>query len=411
MPRVPRHLSSNPRVLVAHPGTQHSHLLARELENSGQLGEFWTGFALSSAFAERWLRSKFLRRLFCRRIIADIPSEKLRIAPFNELRALAAVRMGRDANWTIHRRNERFQNKVKQTSIEQSDVVIGFDTCSWLLASRCKKAGVPFILEQTTPHPVTKIGIFQFLESNYPEWIRAGHSKPPALIEIEMLEHQLADIIVVPSRYAGATLTDNGVDTLKIRRIPFGVNTQLFKPGDPGPATATRPLRFVYAGQISAMKGVPVLLEAWKNIPRGTAELVLVGQAPDVVQNLISDLPGVIHVPPLPQSDLAHLLGQCDVFVFPSFFEGLARVLLEAMACGLPVIASTASGGCDVIEPEKNGLLMEAGDVAGLVEAIRYFIAHPEKLPAMKNSARARAEEFSWSRYGAQWQQLIQELV
>lgn len=411
MSSVFQHSLSNPRVLLAHPGTQHSHLLAQEFEQNGLLGEFWTGFAVSAAFASFWLKSQTLQCLLSKRIIRGVPKAKLRIVPFNELRALASLRMGRDAQWAIHRRNERFQNAVRPSSVQQSNVVVGFDTCSWLLAARCKEAGIPFILEQTTPHPFTKADVFQYLEKNFPEWSTGYVSKPPELIEIELQEHRLADRIVVPSSYTRSSLVEHGVDPSKIRQIPFGVDTRLFQPGGDTSMSGRRPMRFIYAGQINGTKGIPVLLEAWKEIPRGAAELLLVGNASPVARKLISKFHGVSHVAPLPHAELAQLLSRSDVFVFPSFYEGLARVILESMACGLPVIASTASGACDVVQPGENGLLIEAGDVVGLTSAINQLISHPEKLPAMKKSARARAEEFTWARYGGHWQDLIQEVL
>jgi glycosyltransferase involved in cell wall biosynthesis len=402
---------SNPRVLLAHPGTQHSHLLAQEFEQNGLLGEFWTGFALSAEFADTFLRSRTLQSVFSKRIIRGIPRNKLRTVPFNELRALASLRLGVDAQWSIHRRNERFQNAVRRSSLQQSDVVVGFDTCSWLLAARCKRAGIPFILEQTTPHPNTKADVFQYLEKNFPEWSTGYVSKPPELIEIELQEHRLADRIVVPSTYTRRSLVEHGADPSKIRQIPFGVDTRLFHPGGDTSMSGRRPMRFIYAGQITGTKGIPVLLEAWKEIPRGAAELFLVGNASPSARKLISEFNGVTHVAPVPHKELAQLLSGSDVFVFPSFYEGLARVILESMACGLPVIASTASGACDVIQPGENGLLIEAGDVGGLTSAINQLISHPEKLPAMKKSARARAEEFTWARYGEHWQALIEEVL
>jgi glycosyltransferase involved in cell wall biosynthesis len=70
------------------------------------------------------------------------------------------------------------------------------------------------------------------------------------------------------------------------------------------------------------------------------------------------------------------------VFVFPSFFEGLALVLLEAMACGLPAIASAATGGADVLT-EASGRLLPVGDLDGLVDALRWFDRNRSRLPAM----------------------------
>ena len=86
------------------------------------------------------------------------------------------------------------------------------------------------------------------------------------------------------------------------------------------------------------------------------------------------------------------------MFVFPSFFEGLALVLLEAMACGLPAIASAATGGADVLT-EASGRLLPVGDLDGLVDSLRWFNQNRSGLPAMGRAARKRAEECTWDRY------------
>jgi glycosyltransferase involved in cell wall biosynthesis len=86
------------------------------------------------------------------------------------------------------------------------------------------------------------------------------------------------------------------------------------------------------------------------------------------------------------------------VFVFPSFFEGFGLVVLEAMACGLPVIASDASAGTDVLTASC-GQVVPRGDRDALVDSLRWFDAHREGIPAMSDSARKRAETFTWDAY------------
>jgi glycosyltransferase involved in cell wall biosynthesis len=84
--------------------------------------------------------------------------------------------------------------------------------------------------------------------------------------------------------------------------------------------------------------------------------------------------------------------------VFPSFFEGFALVLLEAMACGLPAIASAATGGADVLT-EASGLVLPVGNLDALVDALRWFDQNQNRLPAMGRAARKQAELCTWERY------------
>ena len=102
--------------------------------------------------------------------------------------------------------------------------------------------------------------------------------------------------------------------------------------------------------------------------------------------------------PPCAPSELRQRYLSSDVFVFPSYFEGFGLVLLEAMACGLPAIASDASAGPDIIT-DQCGRLMPCGNIEALVEILRWFGKNRQQLPAMSRSARSQAERFTWENY------------
>jgi glycosyltransferase involved in cell wall biosynthesis len=157
-------------------------------------------------------------------------------------------------------------------------------------------------------------------------------------------------------------------------------------------------LRFIYAGQISLRKGIPTLLQAWEKAALRSAELQLVGSW-YLSDSKRASLPrGVTYVSALSSEALRDHYRRADVFVFPSFFEGFGLVLLEAMACGLPAIASTATAGADVLT-EASGRLLTAGDLDALVDALRWFDQNRSLLPAMGRAARKQAEQCTWERY------------
>ena len=95
---------------------------------------------------------------------------------------------------------------------------------------------------------------------------------------------------------------------------------------------------------------------------------------------------------------VAEWLHAIDIFVLPSRSEALSNSLLEAMGCGLPAIASTATAGADVLT-DASGRLLAPGDVDAFVDALQWFDKNRDLLPAMGRAARKKAEECSWDRY------------
>jgi glycosyltransferase involved in cell wall biosynthesis len=98
---------------------------------------------------------------------------------------------------------------------------------------------------------------------------------------------------------------------------------------------------------------------------------------------------------------LREFYAQSDVFVIASLEEGLAMVILQALACGLPVICTSHSGGADLIEDGVNGFVVPVRDPDAIVERLAALRDDPERLAEMKRAAlRSVAAGRSWSEYG-----------
>jgi glycosyltransferase involved in cell wall biosynthesis len=106
---------------------------------------------------------------------------------------------------------------------------------------------------------------------------------------------------------------------------------------------------------------------------------------------------------PLDRAELARQLADADVFVFPSLFEGLALVQVEAAAAGLPIVATTASGAEDIVEQGKTGVIVAPGDIAALAAAMERLIARPQDVREMQHVARQRSAQWGWASYGRRW--------
>ena len=218
-------------------------------------------------------------------------------------------------------------------------------------------------------------------------WVRPGQKRQ---------EMELADLVLAPSTFVEKTIREF-FPQKRIALAPYGVDAEFWQPASRA-AILNTPLRFIYAGQCSVRKGIPLLLDAWRNAGLADAELELVGiwQLSEAKRKALPA--GVRHLPPCSRHELLQRYQSADVFVFPSFFEGFGLVLLEAMACGLPAIASTSTAGPDCIT-EQCGRVIETGNMEQLIDSFRWFASHRDDLSTMKLAARSQAERCTWENY------------
>lgn len=400
------------KVLLAHPGTQYAPHLARELAERGRLFRYWTGLAFSnsgwSGKVFEWLPLSLKGRVANRMI--SIPSRLLRTMPLSDFRSRSAI-ASFESESAFFVRNRCFQEAIPTSEIKASGAVIGFDTSSWLLGERARALGRKFILDQSIGHPVSKEATYGELRNRFPEWSNSAREKSYKLLAVELQEHDLADLIVVPSEFVKSTLVEQGVDANKIRLIPFGTDLEMFHPpvsrmgGDDG-----NPVRFLFVGGLSARKGLPILIEAWKSLNLKDAELLLVGPGvipPAAHANLPSSIKLLGHKG---RNAVANIMRKSDAFVFPSFFEGLAQVQIEAMATGLPVIGTYESGAGGLVEHGRNGLIVTAGNQEELADAIATLAMDHCLRHRMQAQALKQRESLSWGIYGDRWARLLENL-
>jgi glycosyltransferase involved in cell wall biosynthesis len=206
---------------------------------------------------------------------------------------------------------------------------------------------------------------------------------------------ELADLVLAPSSFVAKTIREFHPNKT-IALAPYGVDLDFWRAGARNEEAEV--LRFIYAGQISIRKGIPSLLQAWEKASLRSAELTLVGSWYLSDSKRVSLPRGVTYVPALSSEALREYYRCADVFVFPSFFEGFGLVLLEAMACGLPAIASTATAAADVLT-DASGRVLPVGDLDSLVDALRWFNENRNRVSAMGRAARQEAQLCTWERY------------
>ena len=174
----------------------------------------------------------------------------------------------------------------------------------------------------------------------------------------------------------------------------------------------------IFVGRLAAVKGVRVLIEAFTKVHAKDPEarLVLVGDGPERkdLEAYVTKMGcnnAVRFTGYLSQDEVAHELSAADLFVLPSFAEGVPVVLMEALASGLPVIATRIAGIGELVEPNETGDLVSPGDVEGLTRAILRLLGDPDLRRQMGETGRIRVEnEYNIDREAAWLNRLITDL-
>lgn len=202
-----------------------------------------------------------------------------------------------------------------------------------------------------------------------------------------------ADCIQSISRFTYAQLRDAGYPESVLRLIPNAVDLARFSPRPEGRSGAgTRP-HVVFVGRIVPLKGLADLVDAWAAGNLAThASLTIAGDGPQRAALMRQARQKGVHESITFAGELANvetLLADADVYVQPSHQEGLSNAVLEAMATGLPIVATRISGNEDVVTDGDNGMLVPPGNAAALAEALLQMVEQPAL--ARRMGARSRA--------------------
>ncbi|WP_183612937.1 glycosyltransferase [Novosphingobium hassiacum] len=210
----------------------------------------------------------------------------------------------------------------------------------------------------------------------------------------------LYDRLFASNAEVEAALITWGVSPSRILSTSFGWDRRRFPKGAGQTRDANTPFTACFVGLMNVRKGLPDLLDAWR-LSGIKGELVLAGRVEPSLQPMVDAAIGAGNVRHLGQvDDVASLYRNCDVFVFPTLEEGGPQVTYEAAACSLPVI-TTPMGAARLVRDAETGLLVEAGNVIALAQALKRFAADTALRKRCGEAARSKADEFEYGVVGA----------
>jgi len=198
----------------------------------------------------------------------------------------------------------------------------------------------------------------------------------------------------------------------QVQVIHNGVDTERFRQPEVSARSDSRPT-IISVGRLVGWKGLHVIIEALASLPRDVQYLAI-GEGPK--RESLAELAGrlgvadrVHFVGRVAHSDLQAWLGRADVFVQPSIGEEAFGIsVVEAMACGLPVLAAANGGMKEIVLPEVTGRLLPAGDVAAWRSALLDLLSNVDKRRAMGMAARQRVvDHFTWAANAAAVEQML----
>jgi alpha-maltose-1-phosphate synthase len=262
---------------------------------------------------------------------------------------------------------------------------------------RLRAEGRPWICDRASTHIRTQQAI---LEAEHARW---GAERPYFSAEgtdRAEAEYDTADAIVVPSEFVRRSFLERGFSPSRIVKCAYGVDLRHFQP-QPS-SEARQRLRIVFLGTASIRKGIGYLLEAARPLVRqGAVETWLIGpRHPQALPVLARHAGEFSAFGPFPRAELSRWLSRCDVLVLPSVEEGLAYVMAQAMACGIPVIATPNTGAEDLFTDGVEGFIVPPRSPESIRERLRLMLDDRQTVREMGQAALKRVRGAGgWSTY------------
>jgi glycosyltransferase involved in cell wall biosynthesis len=374
-------------VIVAHDGKQHVNRLLIALEQHNWLQHFYNGFA-TNTLPDFLKAHNRLQNTLRKREFSQIPSDKITSFYLSAL----LTRLSSNGYWQMGVACQLFARWVAAQLRQKPDfdLVIGYENANLELFRAARKLRKRTVLDLAQVHHnlIDSIRDEFHIDDLTPAQNRyVNRRKQTALDQ--------TDYILTLSSFATQSLVANGIGRSRIYEVNLGIDPVHFRP-------ASKPddgrFRLLFAGTITYRKGIEQLLRVFQQLQLPHAELLLVGPAGDA-RALLTQCTGTIrYIPFLHHNELVAYYQRADVFVFPSYLDSWAQVVLEAMACGTPVIISDNTGAKDAVA-KGGGFIIPTGDEAALRDKIQYLYDHRDEAAQLGREARRVAEHYTWENY------------
>lgn len=390
------------KFVVAHNGARRGYAVPSILESAGLLEAFYTDICGDVGFGKLVRAiSKFtpprsrLRRLAGRRLPANLLA-KTQMFVHPTLADYFAQRRRRDAV-EAYRAHLRWQcelgNRMAERGLGNADWLHAFLDEFPTLIKAAKKRGLKVVSEVYIL--LSSDRIMREERKAFPRW-------EPAVPDFDAIYREMigervliteSDYLLCPSQAVANDAEANfGFAKERMRIVPYGVSNSWFDI-----INSPTPARVLFAGSAELRKGIHYLALAAEKLKSQRYDFRVAG---DVHSSIVNQrISGQLNfLGRIPRDEIADEFENADVFVLPSLAEGSAGVTYEALAAGVPVIATPEAGS--VVRDGVEGRIIPSRDADALAAAIAELVEDRAKRNKMAVAARQRAKEFTWEKYG-----------
>lgn len=380
------------RILVTHPGRQHSHRLVEALRERGMLAGYWTGVpAVDPHDAGPFHR---LAARLSPQPTLGLPDRRVRhcyVAPIT--RRLGTRLLSRpQAVWWEHRSFAWFDRwAAGGLPLGSLDAVVCYENAALETFRRAKETDVVTVLDAASFHHSWQDAFYEPKESD-----RAHR----AITRRKDREVELAGHVLTVSEFARESYLDAGVPPDRVTAVPLGADLSLFTPQRSSRRSNCGPFTFIFAGYADRRKGADVLLKASERLDARMDRHHRVRFAGHRDERLFRGTAAPVE--PLGYLDRQGLAGafrQADCLVLPSRHDSFGMVVVEAMAAGIPAMVSDHVGAKEAVREGETGWIVPPEDPKALADRMAWCIEHRREVRETGRRAAEAAGAYTWEAY------------
>lgn len=400
------------KVIVANPVKQHTNKLCLALIEKNYLKFFFTTiwYKKNNLLIKVLLKTpaaKIVDFVFKKRYDKNLPVKFVKQYPVYELFRQIKTKVSFYNNSELDSlyAEKKFDVYVsKQIKKEEFDVFIGYEKACLHSFKQAKSKKAITILDLAQVH-YKYIG---YLREHYPIFksIQEDNVYYKAS-SIKQNEYDIMDHVITLSTFARDTMVNYGVEAKKVHVVNLGFDPKSFSAKSLYNLQKDKPLRLLFVGTISKRKGIHLLFDAFNLLDN--VELTLVGPISDAHEILEANKGKFTYHPFMHHEELSDKFREADLFVFPSYLDSWAMVVLECMACGTPVIVTENTGSKDAVL-QGGGKVIPVDDVDAIIKSIKAYQNNRDLLQEHGKQAYEVAQKFTWQNYYLQLNTLIENI-